>query len=136
MNPTPHLLVCVTDPARGLELISIGRQLADKQEMDLKVLAVLRHPKDPKNATVMQTLYNLCARFSAELTVLFRKNPALTMAMTAKRTDAAGLLCDVPPIAGQDFVACLRELLPDISISVLDESDTLLTFPPRTVHTV
>lgn len=131
MTQTPHLLVCITNPARGYALISQGRTLADEQQLPLKVIAVLRH----QNAAEMQTLYNLCAKFSAELTVLFRRNPAVTAAITAKQTGATGVLCDLPPIAGHDFVACLRELLPDAPLWILDETDTWLTFPPQTIKT-
>ncbi len=136
MKSTPHVLVCVTDPIRSYELISLGRRLADEQVLPLKVIAVLRNRKDEKNAEIMQTWYNLCAKCKAELTVLFHENQALTVAVTAKQTGATHLVCDAPIVAGHDFVRCVRELLPDIPVSIVDTDNQLLTFPPLAIKTV
>ena len=133
MNAIPHLLVCIIDPVHAWELVCAGRKTADEQALPLKVLAVLPNPKDSKNADVMQTLYNICARFTAELTVLFRKDAAHAVAVTAKQTNTRLLLCDLPPIAGHDFVAQIRECLPELPVTVMDETGAFLPFPPHTV---
>ena len=110
--------------------------MADKQAIPLKVLAILPNPKDSKNADVMQTLYNICARFTAELTILLRKDAARAITATAKQTGARLLLCDLPPIAGIDFVAHLKESLPELPLTVMDETGDFLSFPPQVIHTV
>lgn len=136
MKSTPHILVSITDQPGSYRLISAGRRLADEQQLPLKVIAVLKNRQDEKNADVMQTLYNLCAKYRAELTILFHQNPALTVAITAKQTDAAHLICSTPAVAGYDFIAFLRETLPDIPLSIVEADGSIVTFPPCAVKTV
>ncbi len=136
MKSTPHILVCVTDQIGSHCLIAAGRKIADEQHLPLKVICVLRNRENEKNADIMQTLYNLCAKYQAELTVLFHQNPVLTVAVTAKQTGAAHLICGTPVVAGHDFIAFIREILPKIPLSVIDADGSAVTFPPIAVKTV
>ena len=136
MKSTPHILVCVTDQPGSHKLIGFGREFADEQNLPLKVICVLRNRENEKNADIMQTLYNICAKYQAELTVLFHKNPALAIAITAKQTSATHLICGTPIVAGHEFIAFIREMLPEIPMSIIDADGSIVTFPPLAVKTV
>lgn len=136
LKSTPHILVCVTDPADSHRLIAAGRTIADEHDLPLKVICVLPHHAGKKHAEIMQKLYNICVKHQAELTVLFHENPALTIAIAAQKAGAAHLLCGTPIVAGPDFIAFIREMLPNVPLSVVNADDTVITFPPLAVQTV
>lgn len=81
-----NVLVCVTDQPSCRRLILAGDAIAQKYQVPVKVVTVLKPGLvSSKTADVLQTLYNIAGRLGAEMTVYFNDSPALTVAVHAGR---------------------------------------------------
>lgn len=132
------ILVCTPERASCKRLVTIGAGLAKEEDRPLKVLSV--QPEElvtPDTAENIQILHNIASGTGAEITVLFSDNPILTSAVFAKQLAATRVIVDESDLAGDVFFQTLRDLLPDVSLSLLQKDGKLVTFPPTyEKHTV
>lgn len=124
------VLVCVTVQPSCHRLIVAGKSLAEQYGVPLRVVSVL--PKrlvSPKTADALQTLYNISGKLGAEMTVFFNDEVALTVAVHARQSDVIHLVSGMPEADSNAFVETIRELLPDIPLSLVDQDGQMVTFP-------
>lgn len=71
-----NVLVCVTDQPSWPPLILAGDAIAQKYNVPVKVVTVLKPGLvSSKTADVLQTLYNIAGRLGADMTVYFNDSP-------------------------------------------------------------
>ena len=124
------VLVCVTVQPSCRRLIVAGRALAEQYGVPLRVVSVL--PKrlvSPKTADALQTLYNISGKLGAEMTVFFNDEVALTVAVHARQSEVVHLVSGMPEADSNTFVGTIRELLPEIPLSLVDQDGQMFTFP-------
>ncbi len=127
---TGAVLVCVTDQPSCHRLIMAGKTIAEQYGLPLQVVSVLppRLVSD-KTAQALQTLHNISSKQGADMTVFFNESPAVTIAVHARQCGAVHLVSGTPGADNTMFLATLRELLPEIPLSLVDTDGQLITFP-------
>lgn len=126
------ILICSPDRASCKQLVSFGNDLAKAQQRPLTLLSVQPQKLvSPDIAKDIQTMYNIASRVGAEITVLFSNTPLLTLAVHAKQIDAAEVILDESDVTNTVFINALRELIPEIPLSVLQKDGVCITLPPR-----
>lgn len=132
------ILICTDERASYKRLVTVGESLSKEQHRPLSVLSV--QPNElvtPSTAESIQILHNIAYGTGAEITVLFSDSPVLTFAVFAKQINAAEIVVDKAWMKGDVVFRTLRDLTPEIPLSVLDEDNQLVTFPPiYKMHTV
>lgn len=123
------VLVCVTAQSSCEALIEKGRITAEKLGTALETVSVQSVDMTAEErAAVLNTLYSISKKASADIVVYYNDDPAQTAAQHARRTHACHIVTGKP--CGGAFVRDLRLLLPDVPISSADEN----YIPPRTAH--
>ncbi len=132
------ILICTGERASYKRLVTVGESLSREQNRPLSVLSV--QPKElvtPNTAESIQILHNIACGTGAEITVLFSDTPVLTFAVFANQIHATEIVVDKTWIQGDVVFRVLRDLTPEIPLSVLHENNQLITFPPiYEMHTV
>ena len=129
-NQPAHVLVCVTDQTCCRRLITAGAAIAEKLNVPVKVISVQPEGLVSKRASeALQVLYNISAKLGAEMTVYFNDNPALTVAVHARQTNAIHIVSGAPGPNSNMFIETIKGLLPEIPLSVVDADEHLITFP-------
>ena len=136
MSAAPHILVCIWEATDAQQPIAAGRRLADEQALPLKVIGAFRHPNSRENAQMMQRLYNLCAKYNAELTVLFHRSPAMAVAISARQSGAVHLVCQTPVALKVDLVAFFQTALPDVPLTLVEPNGQTVTLLGCSTQTV
>ena len=125
-----NVLVCVTDQPSCRRLILAGDAIAQKYQVPVKVVTVLKPGLvSSKTADVLQTLYNIAGRLGAEMTVYFNDSPALTVAVHARQTNAVHIVSGSPGTDGNTFIETIKGLLPKTPMTIVDNEQRMITFP-------
>ncbi len=125
-----NVLVCVTDQPSCRRLILAGAAIAEKLQAPVKVVSV--QPAglvSPRNAEVLQILYNISAKLGADMTVYFSDEAALTVAVHARQTNAIHIVSGAPGANSNLFIETIKGLLPELPLSIVDEDEHIVTFP-------
>ncbi|MCI8554176.1 MAG: hypothetical protein HFJ80_04440 [Clostridiales bacterium] len=129
-NKPASVLVCVTDQPSCRRLILAGSRLAESYNTRVQVVSVLPEGLiSEKTAGALQKLYDTSGALGAEMTVFFNNEPALTAAVHASQIDAIHLVSGAPGPESNLFIETIRQLLPELPISIVDADDRLITFP-------
>lgn len=134
LNPEDNVLVFVTAQPSCYRLIQAGAAIAETYHMPLKVVTI--QPPGPLSkhaADNLQVLYNISGKLGAEMTILFNENPALTAAVHAHQTGAKHIVSGSPGGQSQLFIEAVRQLVPEIPWTVVDDQQQAVTFPPLAV---
>ena len=126
----PNVLVCVTDRPGSERLIRAGASIAKDSGIALNVVTVL--PKgfvSENTAAVLQELYNTANSLGAEMHFYFNSEPALTIAVHARKTGSEHIVSGKPDADSSLFIETLRGLLPDLPVSVVDSDGRIYTIP-------
>lgn len=132
----PRILAFSPNRTSCKRLATAGAALAKEQHGQLTILFI--QPRELVSKTVaedIQTVYNIASREKAEITVLFSDDALLSLAVYARQTDAEQIVVDESDSTGENAFAILRNLLPDLPITVLQKSGKVVTFPPSEVIT-
>lgn len=125
-----QVLVCITDQLSCHRLIQAGHTIAQKYQLPVKVVTVLKPGLVSSSAAdALQTLYNIVGRLGAEMTVYFNDSPALTVAVHARQNNAVHLVSGTPGTGSSQFIKTIKGLLPEIPLSIVDENQHIVTFP-------
>ncbi|HBT63404.1 MAG TPA: hypothetical protein DEB10_01920 [Ruminococcaceae bacterium] len=125
-----NVLVCVTDQLSSERLIRAGSEIAEKQSISLKVICIL--PKgfvSKSTSAILQNLYDTANSLGAEMTFYFNNNPALTVAVHAKKTETVHIVSGTPGADSNLFIEAIKTLLPHLPVSVVDADGRMYTFP-------
>lgn len=125
-----NVLVCVTDQLSCERLILVGAAIAEKYGVPVKVLSILPEGLiSESTAAVLQNLYDTASSLGAEMTVYFNNDPALTAAVHASKTGAVHIVSGTPGIESNMFIETIKNLLPELPMSIIDADNHVFTFP-------
>ena len=125
-----NVLVCVTDQPSCRRLILAGDAIAQKYNVPVKVVTVLKPGLvSSKTADVLQTLYNIAGRLGADMTVYFNDSPALTVAVHARQINAVHIVSGSPGTDSNTFIETNKGLLPETPMTIVDNEQQMITFP-------
>ena len=103
--------MCVTDQPSCRRLILAGDAIAQKYNVPVKVVTVLKPGLvSSKTADVLQTLYNIAGRLGADMTVYFNDSPALTVAVHARQINAVHIVSGSPGTDSNTFIETIKGL--------------------------
>ena len=125
-----NVLVCVTDQPSCRRLILAGASIAEKMGAPVKVVCV--RPEglvSPKTAEALQVLYNISGKLGADMTVYFNDDPALTVAVHARQTNAVHIVSGAPGATSNLFIETVKGLLPELPLSIVDADEHIVTVP-------
>lgn len=136
MEPTSTsgVLVCITDQLSCERLIRAGRAIADEKGRSLSVVTVLPQGEvSAHTASVMQDLYDMVRTLDAEMTFYFHQDAALTVAVHARSIGAAQVITGSPGVDSNRFIETVKELLPEVPLTIVDADGRMFTFPALNV---
>ena len=129
------IVICSSTCILWEQLIAIGVVMAKEQKRPLILLSI--QPKElvsPHVAQNIQSLYNMATTIGAEITVLFSEERTRSLADYAKQIRAAHIILHTCDTAVNDMFGTLRQLLPEIPLTVLQTDGQLLTFSSAAAH--
>ncbi len=131
LNPEDNVLVFVTAQPSCYRLIQAGAAIAETYHMPLKVVTIQPPESLSKHSTdSLQVLYNISGKLGAEMTILFHEDAALSAAVHVRQTNAKHIVSGAPGGQSQLFIEAVRELVPDIPWTIVDDQQQVVTFPP------
>jgi K+-sensing histidine kinase KdpD len=129
-TPESNVLVCVTDQLSSERLIRSGAAIAEKQGISLHVVCVLPEGfVSESTAAILQNLYDTANSLGAEMTFYFNSDPALTVAVHAKKIGSVHIVSGTPGADSSFFIETVKTLLPQLPISIVDADSRMYTFP-------
>ena len=125
------VLVCVTDQETCSRLIYTGRELADLENIPLKVICV--RPRKTARwlaSDEVEFLFNLSKQLGAEMVIIFHDSAVEAVADYIHHHDTHYVLVGSPPQPGQSiFISEIEENFPDIPVITVDQHGTLQRVP-------
>ncbi|MDP4119820.1 MAG: hypothetical protein Q8876_02025 [Bacillota bacterium] len=130
-NRLPSLLVCVTGQRECIRLIKIGKEIAEKENLQLHVLSVLRYTDDFENTSEqIEFLYQGAHQLGAEMSILFNENAALSAAGFARDINAQHIVTGMPGKQLSDFIGVIHVLTPTIPLSMVTNENVVYNMVP------
>lgn len=129
-NFEPNVLVCVTDQPSSERLIRAGAEIAKENNLALNVVSVL--PKSfvsESTAKILQDLYDTANSLGAEMFFYFNSDPALTIAVHARKRGTVHIVSGKPGANSNMFIETIRGLLPQLPLSIVDSDERIITIP-------
>ena len=123
-NQRQAALVCVTNQYSCERLINAGKELADKQNLELKVLCV-QPTKHANNSCLneIEYLFSVSRNAGAEMTVYYRDDPVRAAVMYIRANRIAHVIFGgVPDISKSGFISAICAQCANIPASVVDET--------------
>lgn len=133
LEEKPCVLVCVTQQSSCERLIKAGNAIARRNGLELSVINV--QPADESyspNPEAMERLHACCKEVGAQMTVYFNDSPELVTASHAHKYNAIDIVTGFPGENSSEFVASVHMLLPNVTISMVDENSTIFNMTPQT----
>lgn len=118
----PCVMVCVTPQQSCQRLIEAGARIARQEKLPLSVISVFKESSgfNANEGGALETLFACAGQFNASMDVYFSDSPALTVAVSAKRNNAATLVTGFPAEGSSGFIARIHEILPELPITMVD----------------
>lgn len=125
------VLVCVTDQETCSRLIYTGRELADLEQIPLKVICVRPRKAAPWLASdEVEFLYNLSKQLGAEMVIIFHDSASEAVADYIHHHDVRYVLVGSPPQPGQSiFISEIEDNFPEIPVITVDQHGALQRVP-------
>lgn len=119
----PCVMVCVTPQQSCQRLIEAGARIAKEENMPLLVISVFKESNglNANEGGVLENLFQCAKRYNAGMDIYFNNNPALVVAVAAKKFNASTLVTGFPADGSSGFIAHIHEILPELPITMVDE---------------
>ncbi|MBQ6542886.1 MAG: hypothetical protein IJL77_00720 [Clostridia bacterium] len=119
-NNNRPIIICVTPQGSCVRIIEKGIEIAAKEGREALVLSVIgtRYKND---LAALDMIYSLVEKHSLGLEVYFNNEPAITAAVIAKRMKTDCFVTGLPDSSGGSFISLVRDLLPDLKITMIGE---------------
>lgn len=120
----PCIMVCVTPQQSCQRLIEAGARIAKQEKLPLAVVSVFRESSglNANEGGALESLFSCAGRYGASMDVYFSDSPVLTVAVSAKRNNAATLVTGFPAEGSSGFIARIHEILPELPVTMVDEN--------------
>lgn len=118
----PSVLACVTNQYDCDRIIEAAKQLADKEDCDLRVLTVLRPDEDYTIISDQIEYLNLAAKEAdADMTFLFSVNASEAAAEFVAENNIHKIVTGMHDGVSGRFLVKFNEMAPDVSVSMVDK---------------
>lgn len=114
MNPKSCVVVCVANPENSEQLIRAGVSVAEKQNLNIKVIHIRREKEASNpNAQEIEKLYHNCQVHSVPMAIYFNDTPDLVAATYAMKEKGSVIVTGFSKTNSSPFTANMRLLLPE-----------------------
>lgn len=119
---TEMILVCVTEQESSIRLIRAGHKLADRTDLDLKVICVRpRHMENWLASEEVEILFSEAKQLNAEMIVKFHDNAAKAVLEYIQEQPVQAVIVGSPPDQGHSgFIARLKQNCPETPVIIID----------------
>lgn len=124
------IVVCVQNPNHCGRLIETGKKIAQMAGAQLQIIHIQPQNSD-KDAKTLEKLYQISKEAQAELTVFFSDNPVMTAAVFIEENNAVQVVTGMPDMERTGFVDLLRQLIPQITISMVSDQGITYNMYPQ-----
>lgn len=120
----PCVVACVTPQESCTRLIEAGARIAAEEKLPLVVLSVFRESSglNANEGGALENLFECAKNYDARMNVYFNNNPALVVAVAAKKLGAVNLITGFPEEGSSGFIASVHGILPDLPITMVDKN--------------
>lgn len=118
----PCIMVCVTPQQSCQRLIEAGARIAREEGMPLSVISVFKESSglNANEGGALEELFQCTKKYNANMDIFFNDSPALVVAVSAKKNNAATLVTGFPAEGSSGFIARIHDILPDLPITMVD----------------
>lgn len=118
----PSVLACVTSQYDCDRIIEAAKQLADKEDCELRVLTVLKPNEDYTIISDQIEYLNLAAKEAdADMTFLFSVNASKATAEFVTENNIHRIVTGMHDGVSERFLVKFNEMAPDVSVSMVDK---------------
>lgn len=131
------VIVCLRNPAHGAGILREAARAAQVLGAQLQILAVQpTEQSDEEKSNFVEEIYRLSRDFNAEMHVIFDENPVLTAVQHIHSCDRAVVFTGMPSDDPRSFVVMLRQLLPEVMISMVSPEGITYRLYPHAIPAV
>ena len=116
------IMICVRNPRHCETLLQAAKVLAKDSPVRLQVLAV--RPMTASEAEMVafiETIHSAARDYGAEINIIFDNNPIITAAQHIFHSGCRQIITGMPSENANGFVHFIRELIPEMTISMVSE---------------
>ncbi len=119
----PCIMVCVTPQQSCQRLIEAGARIAREEGLPLSVISVFKESSglNANEGGALEELFQCTKKYNANMDIFFNDSPALVVAVSAKKNNAATLVTGFPAEGSSGFIARIHEILPELPITMVDD---------------
>lgn len=131
------VVVCVERSASFERLTHVAKAVAERTGCAVKVVNIQPSMSDGEaDYDELERLHQMAMQNGVELTVFFSDTPAVKAAQYVKRNNAVQVITGMPNMDNFGFVDRFRELLPNITISMVSGEGITYNIYPQYLNTV
>ena len=128
------MIVCLRKPAHGAEILQEAARAAESHGAALQILAVQPvDQSDEEKSRFVEDVYRLSREYDAEMHVIFADTPVLTAARYIRSCSGAILFTGMSSDDPGSFVVMIRQLLPELMISMVSPEGITYRLYPHAV---
>ena len=124
------VVVCVQNPNHCGRLIETGKKIAQLAGAQLQIIHI-QPQSGEKDAKTLEGLYQISKEAQAELTVCFSDNPVMAAALYIEEKNTVQVVTGMPDMERTGFVDLLRQLIPQITISMVSDQGITYNIYPQ-----
>lgn len=122
----PSVLACVTDQYSCDRIIKTAKDIANRFDMDLRVLSVLKPTADYSSVSdCIEYLYQVSKEAEADMTVLFNSEAPKAAAQFAKDNAISRIVTGMHGGGDNSFIVEFNRQLPLVPITMVSKDDTV-----------
>lgn len=131
-TPRPSVLACITSQYDCDRIIEAAKQFAEEEDLELRVLSVLRPTTNYALISDQLEYLNLVSKKAgADMTVIFSDNAPKAAADFATESEAARIVTGMHDGGKESFLVMFNRLAPTVSISMVDKDRNVYSMNVR-----
>ena len=120
----PSVVACVTSQYECDRIIETAEQLAAEYDCELHVLSVLMPTENyGLISDQLEYLNRVSKKAGADMTIIFSSDAPKAAARFVRENNALQIVTGIHDGGGESFLVRFNQLLPDLSISMVDTMD-------------
>lgn len=128
----PSVVACVTSQYECDRIIETAEQLAAEYDCELHVLSVLMPTENyGLISDQLEYLNRVSKKAGADMTIIFSSDAPKAAARFVRENNALQIVTGIHDGGGESFLVKFNQLLPDLSISMVDKNRNVYTMDVR-----
>ncbi len=128
----PSVVACVTSQYECDRIIETAEQLAAEYDCELHVLSVLMPTENyGLISDQLEYLNRVSKKAGADMTIIFSSDAPKAAARFVRENNALQIVTGIHDGGGESFLVRFNQLLPDLSISMVDKNRNVYTMDVR-----